>query len=85
MAYEFIRVEREGPITTVILNRPEVMNALHSPAHFELDEAFNAFRDDPSQWVAIVTGAGDRAFSAGWARRPRRTGWRSPPAGGRCC
>ena len=41
------------------------MNALHSPAHFEMDEVFNAFAADPGQWVAIVTGAGERAFSAG--------------------
>lgn len=65
MAYDFIRIERDGPVTTVILNRPEVMNALHSPANFELHEAFDAFAADPDQWVAIVTGAGDRAFSAG--------------------
>ncbi len=65
MAHEFVRVEREGPITIVTLNRPEVMNALHSPAHFELDEVFNDFAADPEQWVAIVTGAGERAFSAG--------------------
>jgi enoyl-CoA hydratase/carnithine racemase len=65
MAYEFIKVDREGPITIVTLNRPEKMNALHSPAHFELDKVFNEFRDDPDQWVAIVTGAGERAFSAG--------------------
>ena len=65
MAYEFVKVERDGPITTFTLNRPDVMNALHSPAHFELDEAFNAFAADPDQWVGIVTGAGDRAFSAG--------------------
>ena len=65
MAYEFIKVEREGPVTVVTLNRPEVMNALHSPAHFELDDAFNAFAADPEQWVGIVTGAGERAFSAG--------------------
>ena len=65
MAYEYVKVEREGPITVVTLNRPEVMNALHSPAHEELDEVFNGFAADPAQWVAIVTGAGDRAFSAG--------------------
>lgn len=65
MAYEFIKVEREGPVTVVTLNRPEVMNALHSPAHAELGEAFDAFAADPDQWVAIVTGAGERAFSAG--------------------
>ena len=41
MAYEFITVERDGPVTVFTLNRPEVMNALHSPAHFELHEAFD--------------------------------------------
>jgi crotonobetainyl-CoA hydratase len=83
MAYEFVRVERAGPITTVILNRPEVMNALHSPAHFELDEVFNNFASDPEQWVAIVTGAGDRAFSAGNDLKHQASGGRmgSPPSG----
>ena len=65
MAYEFIKVDREGPLTIITLNRPELMNALHSPTHFEMHEAFNAFAADPDQWVAIITGAGDRAFSAG--------------------
>lgn len=65
MSREFCRVEREGPLTIVTLNRPEVMNALHSPAHFELHEVFDEFARDPEQWVAIVTGAGERAFSAG--------------------
>ena len=41
------------------------MNALHSPAHKELDKIFNNFQEDEEAWVAIVTGAGDRAFSAG--------------------
>jgi enoyl-CoA hydratase/carnithine racemase len=63
--FEYIKVEREGAVTIVTLNRPEVMNALHSPANMELDKAFNDFAADPDQWVAIVTGAGDRAFSAG--------------------
>jgi enoyl-CoA hydratase/carnithine racemase len=65
MAYKFITVERDGPVTTITLNRPEVMNALHSPMHFEMDEALNDFASDPAQWVGIITGAGDRAFSAG--------------------
>src|ERR1700742_4869392 len=63
--YEFCKVEREGRLTIVTLNRPEVMNALHPPAHFELAGIFDAFAADPEQWVAIVTGAGERAFSAG--------------------
>ncbi|HVZ69917.1 MAG TPA: enoyl-CoA hydratase-related protein [Rhizomicrobium sp.] len=65
MSYEFCKVEREGPLTIVTLNRPEVMNAIHAPASEELSAVFDAFANDPEQWVAIVTGAGDRAFSAG--------------------
>src|ERR1051325_128302 len=41
------------------------MNALHLEAHLELAEIWEDFRDDPEVWVAILTGAGDRAFSAG--------------------
>ena len=63
--YQFCRVEREGRLTIVTLNRPEVLNALHAPAHVELTEVFDKFAADSEQWVAIVTGAGDRAFSAG--------------------
>lgn len=83
MAYEFIKVDREGPVTIFTLNRPEVMNALHSPMHFELDEAFNAFAADPDQWVGIVTGAGDRAFSAGNDLKHQASGGKmgSPPSG----
>jgi enoyl-CoA hydratase/carnithine racemase len=83
MAYEFIKVDRVGPITTITLNRPDVMNALHSPSHFEMDEALNAFAADQDQWVAIITGAGDRAFSAGNDLKWQATGgqMRSPPSG----
>jgi len=65
MSYEFIQVEKKGHISIVTMNRPEVMNALHPPACKEMDDAFNDFADDPDAWVAILTGAGDRAFSAG--------------------
>lgn len=83
MTYEFISVERDGPVTTVTLNRPDVMNALHSPAHFELDDAFNAFAADPDQWVGIVTGSGHRAFSAGNDLKHQASGGKmgSPPSG----
>ena len=64
-AYEFAQVEREGPLTIVTINRPEVMNSLHPPANHELAAIFDAFAADPDQWVAIITGAGDKAFSAG--------------------
>jgi enoyl-CoA hydratase/carnithine racemase len=65
MTYEFCTVARDGPLTLVTINRPEVLNAVHPPANQELAEVFDAFAADPEQWVAIITGAGDRAFSAG--------------------
>ena len=63
--YEFSKVEKEGHLTTITLNRPESMNALHPPASMELEKIFDDFESDPEQWVAIITGEGDRAFSAG--------------------
>lgn len=65
MAYEFITYEKQGRIATVTINRPNVMNALHAPANLELSSAFDDFAADPDVWVAIVTGAGEKAFSAG--------------------
>jgi len=62
---EFCTVEREEHLCIVTLNRPEVMNSLHPPANFELEKVFDDFQADPDLWVAILTGAGDRAFSAG--------------------
>ena len=63
--YEFLTTEIDGHILTVTINRPEVMNALHPPAHAEFDEVWNEFEKDENLWVGIITGAGDRAFSAG--------------------
>lgn len=65
MDYEFIEVEKKEHITIVTINRPEVMNALHPPASKEMDDAFNDFAADPDAWIAILTGTGDKAFSAG--------------------
>ena len=65
MSYEFASYEKRDRVAYVTINRPEVMNALHLEAHLELKEIWEDFRDDPDLWVAILTGAGDRAFSAG--------------------
>jgi len=83
MAYEYITLAREGPVTTLTLNRPEVMNALHSPMHFEMAQALDDFDADPDQWVAIITGAGERAFSAGNDLKWQAGGGelRTPPSG----
>lgn len=62
---EFCVVERDEHILTVTMNRPEVMNALHPPANEELGAVFDEFCADDALWVAIITGAGERAFSAG--------------------
>jgi enoyl-CoA hydratase/carnithine racemase len=63
--YQHCTVAREGRLLVVTINRPEVMNAVHPPANFELARAFDDFAADPELWVAIITGAGDKAFCAG--------------------
>ena len=62
---QYSKVETEGRLMIVTINRPEVYNALHPMANQELGEAFDRFAGDPELWVAIITGAGDKAFSAG--------------------
>ena len=47
MGYEFIEVEKKDHITTVTINRPERMNALHPLAAREMDGVFDEFQDDP--------------------------------------
>lgn len=66
MDFKYLIYEKkDNHVAYFTINRPEVMNALHPPAHWEFWEAFCDFRDDPEMWVAIITGAGERAFSAG--------------------
>ncbi|MGI8551606.1 MAG: enoyl-CoA hydratase-related protein [Dehalococcoidia bacterium] len=65
MSYQYATYEKRGHVAYVTLNRPEVMNALHPPSHVELTEIWDDFAADPELWVAIFTGSGDRAFSAG--------------------
>ncbi len=66
MSYEYAIYEKRDHIAYITINRPEVMNALHPPASRELNEIFDDFERDRDMWVAIYTGAGDRAFSAGF-------------------
>ena len=65
MAYEFITYEKTNRLVVVTINRPAVRNALHPPANRELSAAFDDFDADPDAWVAIITGFGEKAFSAG--------------------
>lgn len=61
----FVEAEREGDIVVLTLNRPERLNAVHLAMRDELWTYLCLLRDDPSVRVAILRGAGDRAFSAG--------------------
>src|SRR5246500_3903154 len=63
--YKYCTVTDEGRVRIVTLNRPDVMNALHSDAHDELESVWDEFAASDDLWLAIITGAGDRAFSAG--------------------
>jgi crotonobetainyl-CoA hydratase len=65
MTYRHLDVAIEGAVTTVTLARPEVLNAVNPAMHEELQVAFDAFAADDTQFVCVVTGAGERAFCAG--------------------
>ena len=78
--YQFCTVADEGSIRVVTLNRPEVMNALHSEAHIELERVWDEFAARDDLWVGIVTGAGPRAFSAGNDLKVQASGKRGPGA-----
>ena len=60
-----IRTRSEGGVLEVTLDRPKA-NAIDLATSRIMGDTFKAFRDDPDARVAIVTGAGDRFFSAGW-------------------
>ena len=65
MSHKFIKTERNGHILSVTLNRPAVHNAVHEPMHHELAQLWDEFSADAELWVAVLTGAGDKAFCAG--------------------
>jgi enoyl-CoA hydratase len=59
-----VRIEKSGPVTTVLINRPSARNAVDGPTAASLAEAFRAFDADPSASVAVLGGVGE-AFCAG--------------------
>jgi enoyl-CoA hydratase len=64
-AYQTLAIARRGRVLTVALNRPEIRNATSTLMHQELVRVFGEIRADPETHVVILTGAGDKAFSAG--------------------
>ena len=65
MTGPFVLAEREGAVVRLTLNRPERLNAIHLEMRDQLWVQLELLRDDPTVRVAIVRGAGDRAFCAG--------------------
>ena len=65
MTYEAIRYEVAEHVATITLNRPDVHNAMNNAMRRELTEVFTELATDDTVRVALITGAGDRAFSAG--------------------
>ena len=65
MTYENILVESTDGVAVITLNRPEVLNALSRDTYRELDEAIGEAEADSEVRALVVSGSGDRAFSAG--------------------
>jgi acetyl-CoA C-acetyltransferase len=63
--YDHVLTRRDGHLLEVTINRPESRNSLHPLANDELDHVFSAFFADDSLWVAILAGAGGKAFCSG--------------------
>ena len=60
-----VRVESHGHVRIITIDRPEARNAINRETRAGLEEAFTAFVSDDAARVAVLTGAGDKAFSAG--------------------
>ena len=65
MAEDVLTIEKSERVATLTLNRPQAMNALSAALRAALAAAFESLQRDPEVGVVILTGAGERAFSAG--------------------
>lgn len=65
MSFQDIIMEKRGPVAKITLNRPQVLNALRNNLKLELISALGDIANDESVRVVVITGAGDKAFSAG--------------------
>lgn len=64
MADEVLR-ERQGHVEVLTINRPEARNAINGAVSTAMSSALDELTEDPDAWVVVLTGAGDKAFSAG--------------------
>ena len=65
MSYEFVLVEKEDGVAILTLNRPEKLNAMNRQLNIELRDAVRTMNQDDEVGCIVITGAGERAFSAG--------------------
>ena len=65
MSYQVIKTDRADRVAVITLNRPEVLNAMSLQLVREVDQALTEMEDDDDVGVVVITGAGERAFSAG--------------------
>lgn len=65
MGYEFILAEVQDGVAVLTMNRPEVLNAMNEKLTYELHDAIGAANANEDIGCIVITGAGDRAFSAG--------------------
>ena len=63
--FENLRYEERGHVTLITIDRPDRMNAIDARTHREMVDAWGRFRSDDDAYVAVLTGAGERAFCAG--------------------
>ncbi|RZL94134.1 MAG: hypothetical protein EOP82_05685 [Variovorax sp.] len=64
-SYQTILVTRQGRVAVLAIHRPEAMNAINMQMRADLRHALEALRRDPAIGAAVLTGSGDKAFSAG--------------------
>jgi enoyl-CoA hydratase/carnithine racemase len=60
-----VRFERDGKVAVLTLDRPEKLNAMDAEMYSEISARLEEIDRDPGIWVGILTGAGDKAFTAG--------------------
>lgn len=82
MSYDFVIYDKrpDEHLAVVTINRPDVLNAVNVAATSELTEVWDDFANDPQLWVAILTGAGNRAFTVGNDLKDKSATW--PPKRG---
>lgn len=66
MDYQTLRYEQAGAVVTLTYDRPDQHNAVNRTMNTELHDAWQRFRDDERAFVLVITGAGEKAFCAGW-------------------